>query len=110
MSLAAFVEKDMKAAANVEPMEQIIDELKEKMRSRHILRLQQGSCSIETGFVWSDILTDLERISDHCSNIAGSMIDVQEQNLNLHESLRAVRTGSGYYKEQYASYAKKYLI
>ncbi len=55
----------------MEPLEQVIDDLKEKMRIHHILRMQQGSCSIESGFVWSDLLTALERVGDHCSNIAG---------------------------------------
>ena len=66
----AFSEKDLAAAAQVEPLKQVIVALKEQMRTRHILRMQQGHCSIEAGFVWSDLLTDLERTADHCSNIA----------------------------------------
>ncbi len=109
LSYTAFVEEDLKAAATVEPLEQIIDKLKELMRNNHTLRLQQGSCSIETGFVWSDILTNLARTSDHCSNIAGCIIDAHEQNLNLHESLRAMKADSPYFKEQYSVFASKYL-
>ncbi len=109
LSLEAFVSGDSNAAANIEPLEQIIDELKERMRTNHILRLQQGSCSIETGFVWSDILTNLERTSDHCSNIAGCVMDVLDNNLNLHESLRAIKKDNEYFKEKYAAYAHKYL-
>lgn len=109
LSLEAFVSGDSTAVANIEPLEQIIDELKERMRTNHILRLQQGSCSIETGFVWSDILTNLERTSDHCSNIAGCVMDSLENNLNLHESIRAIKKDSEYFKEKYAVYAAKYL-
>jgi len=109
LSLAAFAEGNMDAAMNVEPLEQIIDKLKEKLRTGHIRRLQQGQCSIETGFVWSDILTTLERTSDHCSNIAGCVIDAREQNLNIHQSLRAMKAGSEYFRERYEAYAGKYL-
>ncbi len=109
LSYTAFIKNDMVAAATVEPLEQIIDKLKESMRSSHITRLQQGTCSIETGFVWSDILTNLERVSDHCSNIAGCVIDAEEKNLNLHESIRHMKEDSPVYKSQYEAYAAKYL-
>ena len=75
-----------------------------------MIRLQQGGCSIETGFVWSDMLTNLERTSDHCSNIAGCIIDVAQNNLNLHQSLREAKTDSQFFKEQYQMYKKKYQI
>lgn len=109
LSYDAFVKENFQAAITVEPLEQIIDEMKEQMRTSHILRLQQGICSIETGFVWSDILTNLERTSDHCSNIAGCVIDAQQKNMNLHQSLRAMKAESPYFKEQYAAFAQKYL-
>ena len=99
----------MKVAVTVEPLEEIIDVMKEQMRSAHIQRLQQGNCSIETGFIWSDILTNLERTSDHCSNIAGCIIDVEQNNMNLHESLRLMKKESPFYQEQYKVYAAKYL-
>lgn len=109
LTLIAFVNNNFTAAATVEPLEQVIDKLKEKMRNGHIERLQQGACSIETGFVWSDILTNMERTSDHCSNIAACVIDAENKNLNLHESLRTAKKESSYFKEQYKVYAKKYL-
>ncbi len=109
LSYMAFVNNNLTAAATVEPLEQVVDDLKDLMRNGHIVRMQQGVCSIETGFVWSDILTNIERTSDHCSNIAGCVIDAQDRNLNLHESLRAVKKESSYYKEQYKVFAKKYL-
>lgn len=105
----SFVNNDLKTAVTVEPLEEIIDVMKEKMRNAHIQRLQQGNCSIETGFIWSDILTNLERTSDHCSNIAGCVIDVEQHNMNIHESLRLMKKESPYYKEQYEIYAGKYL-
>jgi len=108
-SLDAFLNNNLEAAATVEPLEQIIDQLKERLRTGHIQRLQQGTCSIETGFVWSDILTNMGRTSDHCSNVAGCVIDAMDKNLNLHESLRNMKEDSPYYKEQYAAFAAKYL-
>jgi len=109
MSFKAFADTDMVAAAKVEPLEQIIDRIKEKLRKRHIKRLQQGICTIEAGFVWADLLTDLSRISDHCSNIAGGVIDLQENNMNIHESLRAAKSDSEQFKQLYEGYAQKYL-
>ncbi len=105
----ALINDDLTAAKTVEPLEQIIDKLKENMRTSHITRLQQGNCSIETGFVWLDILTNIERTSDHCSNIAGCVIDEKDNNLNIHESLRQMKSDSPYFKEQYNLFAEKYL-
>ena len=89
MSLDAFRDKSVPLARQVEPLEEVIDGLKEQLRTRHILRMQQGQCSIEAGFVLSDLLTDLERTSDHCSNIAGCVIDAAHHDLNLHATLDA---------------------
>ena len=110
LAVRAFREKDMDAAGQVEPLEQVIDDLKEQMRTRHILRLQQGQCSIETGFVWCDLLTDLERTSDHCSNIAGCVIDAAQHDLNLHETLRSVRHSDGTYRRQFDACAEVYRL
>ena len=109
LALAASVEDDLQAASMVEPLEQVIDRLKEKMRTSHILRLQQGGCSMEAGFVWSDMLTDLERTSDHCSNIAGCVLDIAHQSMNLHESLREIRNDSQEYRQKFQEYKEKYL-
>ena len=110
LALRAFREKDMDAAGQVEPLEQVIDDLKEQMRTRHILRLQQGQCSIETGFVWCDLLTDLERTSDHCSNIAGCVIDAAQHDLNLHETLCSVRHSDGTYRQRLDACAEVYRL
>ncbi|MBQ1261705.1 MAG: Na/Pi cotransporter family protein [Clostridia bacterium] len=109
LTVRAFVDSDLGAANCVEPLEQVIDSLKDRMRDQHILRLQQQNCSIEAGFIWSDLLTNLERTSDHCSNVAGCVIDAMHYNLNLHESLRAVRSDDAYFKETYEQYKTKYL-
>ena len=110
LTLRAFTAGDSATAAKVEPLEQVIDSLKEQMRTRHILRMQKGNCSIEAGFVWSDLLTNLERTSDHCSNIAGCVIDTAQHNLNLHETLRAVRHGDAGFQDSFARYAEQYAL
>lgn len=109
LAVKAFKENDLDAAKHVEPLEQVIDQMRENMRTGHILRLQRGECSIEVGFVWSDLLTNLERVADHCSNVAGCVLDSVENNMNIHESLRIMKTESDYFREQYALYTKKYL-
>lgn len=110
LSFHAFRENDLEQAYQVEPLEQVIDDLKEKLRIHHILRLQQGSCSIESGFVWSDLLTALERVGDHCSNIAGCVVDLAHHDMNTHEALRSVRVENENFGEQYKAYAKKYSL
>lgn len=110
ISLYAFLENNLKDAKNVEPLEQVIDILKEEMRTSHILRLQEGSCSIDVGFVWSDILTNLERTSDHCSNIAGCIIDIAGHNMNIHESLREFRNDNAEFRRKFNEYMKKYAL
>lgn len=110
LSFSAFRENDLTKAYQVEPLEQVIDDLKEKLRVHHILRLQQGGCSIETGFVWSDILTALERVGDHCSNIAGCIIDLAHHDMNTHEALRSAQVENENFGEQYRMYAKKYSL
>ena len=110
LSLDAFLHDDLGPAGLVEPLEQVIDGLKEQLRTAHILRLQQEKCSIEAGFVWSDLLTALERVSDHCSNIAGCVLDMHEGNLNLHESLRAMKEDREKFEDRYLTYRKKYSV
>ncbi len=114
LTLSALINDDLEAASKVEPLEQVIDLLKEQLRTRHIFRLQQGGCSIEAGFIWSDILTALERTSDHCSNIAGCLIDMAnrrtDRNLNIHESLRAVKSGDPEFERYFKEYTSKYSI
>jgi len=110
LSVDAFVRHDLEAAYRVEPLEEVIDGLKEQMRTRHILRLQQGFCSIETGFIWSDLLNSLERTSDHCSNIAGCILDLRNHNMNTHEAIRSAKLDYSDFGELYTAYAKKYHL
>ena len=110
LSFAAFRDNDLEKAYQVEPLEQVIDDLKEKLRVHHILRLQQGSCSIESGFVWSDLLTALERVGDHCSNIAGGIVDMVHHDRNTHEALRSARIENENFDDQYKAYARKYSL
>ena len=109
-SLKAFVENDVAQAFNVEPLEQVIDKMRDKLRNRHIKRMQQGECSIGMGFIWSDLLSNLERTADHCSNIAGCVIDTAHHNLNVHEELQAVRSGNAQFTELYEAYKEKYAL
>ncbi len=110
LTLDAFSNDNMESAQKVEPLEQVIDALKESLRVSHIGRLQRSECTIEAGFIWTDLLTAMERTSDHCSNIAGCVIDIAMGNMNLHESLRAVKAGDAEYDQLHAEYAEKYRI
>ncbi len=110
LSLDAFVEHIPQATMMVEPLEQVIDGLKEVLRTRHIQRLQKGECTVEVGFVWSDLLTNLERTSDHCSNVAGGLLDLASHNMNIHENLRALKADDEQYKKTYKTYAAKYAV
>ncbi len=112
MSLAekAFCENDLAAAVQVEPLEQVIDDLRERIRLNHTLRLQKNACTIENGFVLSDILTNLERVSDHCSNIAGCVLETSKDELDMHHYLASVRTESEEYRKLLAQYREKYSL
>ncbi len=109
LTLKCLSSRDLGAAHAVDPLEEVIDQLREKLRSNHILRLQRGECSISAGFVWSDILTNLERISDHCSNIALSIIDNEASIFHGHESINISGKDNALYKTHYESFKKKYL-
>ena len=109
LSLAAFLDGDQDAAAAVEPLEQVIDHLKDELRTRHILRLQRGGCTIGAGFTWSDLLTDLERTADHCSNIAGCAA-APADGMELHQSLRGRRDGGGDFSGRFQAYQLKYAL
>ncbi len=109
LSYGAFIENNAEQANHIEPLEQVIDRMKELLRTRHIDRLRTGDCGIDAGFVWSDLITNMERVSDHCSNIAGCVMDMKEQNMNLHESLKLLRSDNIVYREKYTEYTKKYL-
>ena len=106
----AFINDDMHSAVLVEPLEQVIDNIKAKIKSKHIERLQNSECTIELGFVLSDLLNNLERISDHCSNIAGCIIEIAHNSLGMHEYFSKLKKDDTFFKEHYGSYLDKYLV
>ena len=110
VTMDAFRAGDLEKVYTVEPLEQVIDHLKSDLRNRHIARLKRGECSVEAGFVWSDLLTDLERTSDHCSNIALSILDAHEHNMNAHQSLRAMKEKNPVFLEKLYHYSQKYKL
>lgn len=109
LAVKAFADNDAQAAKAVEPLEQVVDDLKNELRTRHILRMKKGECSIEAGFVWSDLLTDLERASDHCSNIALCVLDMKKHTLSVHETQHE-REDVPEFSDQYRRYSEKYAL
>ena len=97
MTVKAYETGDVDLAARVEPLEEVIDQLTAKMKDRHIKRLQQGVCTIEKGFIFSDLLNNYERISDHCSNIAVAVIEVEHDTFDAHRYLQGVKYGNHEY-------------
>ncbi|MGX8681355.1 MAG: Na/Pi cotransporter family protein, partial [Spirochaetales bacterium] len=110
LAYTAFVKGDLNAAFKVEPLEQVVDYLKEEIRTRHIKRLQKGNCSIEAGFVLNDLLTSMQRVSDHCSNIAGCVIDADMNNLNLHQTLKDYKHNSQKFNKVFEAFKKQYAL
>jgi len=112
LAVDAFREGNMDKAIMVEPLEQVVDDLRDGLKRRHIDRLQRGECTIELGFVLLDLLTNLERISDHCSNIAGCLLEMEaHEDLDIHAYLRQVHDAEGAeYGNYYEYFCNKYSI
>lgn len=111
ISIESFTTGDVKLAFQVEPLEQVVDHLRSTMKNRHIARLQEGSCTIELGFIFSDLLTSFERVSDHCSNIAACMIELQHGSYDTHEYLNSIKNGqSPEFIESYNGFLKEYAL
>ena len=111
ITIDSFINDDFEAASHVEPIEQVIDKLKDELKARHIDRLQKGDCTVQMGFVFSDLLTNMERVSDHCSNIAVYTIQQNSPKLDTHKYLRKVKTAAvGSFIEEYSEYEKKYSL
>ena len=107
----AFIKDDLSIAKRVEPLEQVIDKLISTTKANHITRLQKGACTIELGFVLSDLLNNYERISDHCSNIAVAIIETAHNSFGTHEYLNIVKnTNDEAFQEEYEAFANKYSI
>jgi len=110
LTISAFTENSVDYATKIEPLEQVVDNLKRQLRANHIARMQRGECSIECGFVWSDLLTNLERISDHCSNIGVRIIETAHDRMDTHKYLRNIKDTSDTYNSLFKTYSEKYSV
>ncbi len=110
ITVTAYEKNDVELAAQVEPLEQVIDHLTAQMKTNHIERLQRGVCTIEMGFIFSDLLSNYERISDHCSNIAVAVIEVVRNSFDAHKYLNGVKYGNSEFNSIYDRYEVKYSL
>ncbi len=110
MTEKAFLDNDGQLATKVEPLEQVVDALITKIKTHHIARLQRGECSIVLGFILSDLLNNYSRISDHCSNVAVTVIEVEHNSFDTHQYLNTVKYGNDDFAEDYKAFSKKYPL
>ena len=111
LSYESLIDNDIKKAALIEPLEQVIDDLKETIKRNHIIRLQKSECTIEHGFILSDLLNNFERVSDHCSNIGGCVIEISEYDaLDMHKYLEDIRENGEDFEEKYKAYKAEYSL
>ena len=110
ITITTYQNDDVQLAAKVEPLEQVIDSLIALIKARHIARLQMGVCTIEMGFILSDILNNYERISDHCSNIAVAVIEVSHNTFDTHQYLNAIKYGNSEFDSVYENYKERYRL
>ena len=111
LSYEALINNDLKKASLVEPLEEVIDDLKETIKRNHVIRLQKSECTIEHGFILSDLLNNFERVSDHCSNIGGCVIEISEyEALDMHKYLEGVRASGTDFEEKYEEYKSQYSL
>ena len=111
LTVTAFEENNLELAKDIEPLEQVVDGLTSQIKANHISRLQKGDCTIELGFVLSDLLNNFERVSDHCSNVAVAMIEVAHNSFDTHKYLKTVKSeGNASFNERFNEYANKYSI
>ena len=108
LTAEAYEKNDAEIAARVEPLEQTIDGLVERIKDKHVTRLQNGECTIQLGFILADLLNNFERVSDHCSNIAVSVIEIKHNTFDTHQYLNRVKYGSREFTAQYEEYCEKY--
>ena len=107
----SFKNNDIKLAVNIEPLEQVVDDLRDKIKLNHIIRLQKSECTIEHGFILADMLNNFERVSDHCSNVGCCLIEmITEDSMDLHKYIHHIRSDSKVYQQKYAEYKKEYSI
>ncbi len=111
MAMMSFVENDLSLAKQVEPLEEVIDSLNLEIKARHVKRLRKGKCTIELGFILSDITTNFERVSDHCSNIAVCLLEVNEHEFDTHAYVRAMKKDNNIdFKSKVVAYEKRYQL
>ena len=111
LGLDALVNNDIEKASLIEPLEEVIDEIREKIKRNHILRLQKSECTIEHGFILSDLLNNFERVSDHCSNLGGCVIEISEYDaLDMHKYLEDVRQNGEDFEQKFNMYKAKYTL
>ena len=111
LTLDAFKTGNMKSASKVDPMEEVVDDLMDAIKLNHIRRVQKNECTIELGFILSDMLVNFERISDHCSNIAGCLIEVnQHGTLEMHKNSAMIRSESDFFNRTYKQYSAEYHL
>ena len=111
LSFGAFLANDLPTAYRVEPLEETIDNLCDEMKLHHVERLQAGTCTLHHGFAFNDLLTNLERVADHCSNIAVALIELESEAFDVHEYVNSVMAmHSNHFDEYFAEYSKKYAI
>ena len=110
LTACAYDSNDVEVAARVEPLEQVIDGLISKIRANHIRRLQKGVCTIEGGFILADLLNNYERVSDHCSNIAVAIIEVEHNSFDTHKYLNGIKYGNSVFNEIYDKYEARYSL
>ncbi len=111
MTVDSFVNDDIETASHVEPLEQVIDKLNKRLKARHVTRLQNGECTIELGFVFTDLLTNYERVSDHCSNIAVYTMQLPSDKLGAHKYLAKIKNSEdGTFVDDFNMYSEKYSL
>ena len=111
MTVKVFEDEDTELAVHVEPLEEVIDTLNDEVKKKHVKRLRKGKCTIELGFVLSDITTNYERVADHCSNIAVSLIQIKEDGYETHEYLDNIKENDAIrFHMEYKEYRKKYKL
>ena len=111
MTVDSFITDDVEMSAHVEPLEQVIDKLKKQLKEMHIARLQNNDCTIELGFIFTDLLTNYERVSDHCSNIAVYTMQLPSDKLDAHKYLNNIKHSStGIFVDDYNMYEAKYKL
>lgn len=111
LSVTVFLEEDSEQAREIEPMEEVVDRLTKKVKKRHIKRLEKGKCTMDAGLVLNDLVTNFERVADHCSNIGVCVIQSEEEAFDTHEYLDTLDKGKdSRFNARYEVYKQKYML